>query len=378
MHRTGFFRTRRRLCRPAVVRVVVTVVCVVPQLCAQQPGDLTDKERAAVDRSVEEFRRKNGVVGLAIGIIRQGRVVYTQGYGFADRESKSRVQPAKTMFRWASVSKPVTAIAAMQLVQSGKLNLDADVRTYVPEFPKKGHEITTRQLLCHQSGIVHYSNGRVIRTKRRYKSRYPFRNVVTALDRFKDSPLVNRPGEKVSYSSHAYILLSAVVERAGRQPFAEQVSQRIVKPLGLKTLQPDYQWKKIPNRAVGYRKFGNKIVRSTNTDVSWKLGGGGFISTVDDLAGFASGLINRKLVNAKTEKMIWTPQKTADGAATAWGLGFGLSPQNGLKVHHSGSQEKTKTRMVTYPRARHGVVMMTNSEWVDPGTVTTLVYRAMR
>jgi len=319
----------------------------------------------------------DGAVGLVVGVIEDGEVRYIKGFGLADREQKTPVTPA-SLFRWASCSKPLTAVAAMQLVEQGKLDLDADVRTYVPEFPDHGVKITPRQLLCHQGGIVHYVNGKVVATQRQYDTPNPFADVINALDKFKESPLVNKPGEKYSYTTHGYILLSAVVQRAGGQPFAEQVRNRIAKPLGLTTLRPDYQWEAIPGRVTGYRKRGGEIVFSEDTDVSWKLGGGGFISSGEDFARFAAGLINRRLVNEATETAMWTPQKLADGKATNYALGFGVDTKSGrLRVSHSGAQEKTRTLFVVYPRERRGVVVMTNSEWVQPGGYVVEIERAL-
>ncbi len=331
----------------------------------------------AVDSAVQAEMARQQAVGVAIGIIRDGRVAYIQGYGFEDRENNIPVT-SRTLFRWASVSKPLTAIAAVQLAERGCLDLDADVRRYVPEFPDQGVTITCRQLLCHQGGIVHYKNGRVIRTEREYACPNPFENVVLALDTFKESPLIAEPRKKFSYTTHGYILLSAVVQRAGRQTFADQVWCRIACPLGMTTLQPDYQWCEIPHRATGYRKILGTIVRSTDTDVSWKLGGGGFISNIEDMALFASGLINGKLISEESQAMMWTRQATSDGQTTKIGLGFFIEQQDGtLKVSHNGSQEKTRTRLVIYPHRKHGMVLMTNSEYADPGKFTTAVYKAI-
>ncbi len=339
---------------------------------------LSDEETAAVDAAVESEIERQRLVGVAVGVIRQGRVAYLKGYGLADREGDVPVTEA-TLFRWASAGKPLTAIAALQLAQEGKLDLDADVRQYVPEFPDKGVKITSRQLLGHLGGIVHYANGRVIRTAREYPTAHPFEDVVLALDTFKESPLVCQPGEKYAYSTHGYILLSAVVQRAGGEKFADQVRDRIIRPLDLATLQPDYQWVSIPNRAVGYRLRDGEVVRSTDTDVSWKLGGGGYLSDIGDFARFAEALIDRRLVDEATETMMWTPQKTNDGQPTDYGLGFGVETdeRGRLKISHNGAQEKSRTRLVIYPRERHGVVVMSNSENAEPARISTAVYAAL-
>ncbi|MDA7916183.1 beta-lactamase family protein [Verrucomicrobia bacterium] len=319
-----------------------------------------------IDRAAREEMAKQGIVGATVGIIRDNRIVYLQAYGLDDPE-KSIPMDTDKLFRWASISKPLTALAAMQLWEMGDLDLDADVRLYVPEFPDKGVEITMRQLLGHQGGIVHYSNGKVIGTKREYDSPHPFEDVVHALDGFNESPLVNQPGAKYSYSTRGYILASAVVQKAGKERFADQVQRRIAEPQGMQSLQPDYQWKDIPNRALGYRKTLGVIRRSSNTDVSWKLGGGGYISTVGDLARLAEGLLNGKLVEPKTFELMSKPQKTSTGKQTSYGLGFSMAGEGeDWSVSHSGSQEKVKTLLSIYPNRGTGIVIMCNSEHASP------------
>ena len=171
----------------------VAFLLVVPLPVAAQAPAL----EAAADRAAWAQFEKQNLVGLAVGVVEEGKVAYLKGFGYADREACTPVDPGKTLFRWASCSKPLTAIAALQLAETGKLDLDADVRDYVPEFPDKGTPITARQLLCHQGGIVHYINGKVIRTKREYDAEHPFEDVVLALDTFKESPLVGKPGREV-------------------------------------------------------------------------------------------------------------------------------------------------------------------------------------
>lgn len=286
------------------------------------------------------------------------------------------------MFRWASISKPVTAVAALQLVVAEKLDLDRDVCTYVPEFPQKPWPITARQLLCHQGGVVHYMNGKVVRTEARYDREHPFEDLVLALDRFKASDLVAEPGTTFAYTSHGYMLLGAVVERAGGERFADQVRRRIAEPAGMTTLQPDYQWIDIPHRAVGYRRLGGAgeaIVPTTNTDVSWKLAGGGFVSTVGDLARFAAALMGDTLLPADTRERMWTNQATRDGKITGYGLGFGVSIVDGeRRIAHSGSQEKTRTLMQLFPKQRTAVVLMTNSEWAKLDSVAAALWARLQ
>ena len=356
--------------------MVLLAVLLVGSGVQGQVGRLPVFERAAeVDKIVWEEMKAQEIVGMAVGLIQGGEIVYLQGYGWADRENFTAVTRSTT-FRWASISKTVTAVAALQLAEAGILDLDKDIREYVPEFPDKGEVITARQILCHTGGITHYSDN-IIRTVRSYELDHPYEDVVLALDNFKETPLIGKPGERYSYSTHAFILLSAAVQKAGGAKFADQVRHRIVEPSGMRTLQPDYQWVDIPHRTIGYRKDrqSGEIIRSVDADVSWKLGGGGLISNIDDLARFAEAMINTELVSKKTEEMIFTRQKTNDGREVSYGLGFQLSGVGeDLQVSHGGSQEKTRTHMAFYPRKGTGVLVMCNSEHANPTRFVKLLF----
>lgn len=363
-------------------RFLAFLLLLVPsQAFGQQPAyakaEQADKAAAAVIARQE-------LVGTAVVVIDGGAVVWAKGYGHADREKEVAVDPAATQFRWASVSKPVTAVAALQLVEKGQLDLDADVRAYVPEFPDHGEKVTARQLLCHQGGIVHYTNGKVVKTVREYADPHPFTDVVAALDTFRESPLVNRPGTKFAYSTHGYVLLSAVVQRAGKQRFADQVKARIADPLGMSGFRPDYEWEAVPRRAVGYTRVGGVIAprpAEKAPDVSWKLGGGGYTSPATAMAAFGVGLLQRKLVSEKTEQLMWAPTyPSAEKEERPYGLGFALgTTPGGVKwVGHSGAQEKTRTFLMLDPAGKRGVAVLTNSEWAETRAVAAAVLDAVR
>lgn len=327
----------------------------------QPDADFAGLVAARVRREMEAQR----LVGLAISFADRSGIEHTACFGLADRGAELPVTP-ETMFRWASISKPMTAVVAMQLWSEGKLDLDADVRLLVPEFPEKPFPITARQLLCHQGGIVHYTNGPVVRTAREYDEEHPFRDTILALDAFKESPLVSEPGKAYNYTTHGYMLLGAAVQRAAGEPFAEVVRDRIARPLGMTTLRPDYQWEDIPNRAKGYRIARDSYFPSGESDVSWKLPGGGWISTVDDLARFGAGMLGEALVGEEVRGLMWTPQALVDGTATSYGLGFVLGRgRHGAEVSHSGAQEKTRTMLFILPEAGEEgavVAVMCNTE----------------
>lgn len=335
-----------------------------PKQAVAAPVDRAEAAKAIIKKVFDEQK----LVGLSVVIAQNGEPVFEQHLGFEDREKKVAAGK-ETMYRWASISKPVTAVAAMQLVESGKLDLDADVRIAVPEFPQKPWPVTSRQLLGHLGGVVHYTNGKVIALPRPQGIENPYADVVRAMDTFKESDLVCEPGTKYSYTTHGYILLSAAVERGAGKPFWALVKEKVATPAEMATFRPDYQWEKIDHRAVGYVKDKKgDMLRSTDTDVSWKLGGGGFISTVGDLSRFSVALMDGKLVKPETFVLMRTPMKLKDGKATTYGMGIGVGTLGGkATAAHSGSQEKTATYLLMVPEERLSVAVMCNTEGASLG-----------
>jgi CubicO group peptidase (beta-lactamase class C family) len=338
---------------------------------------LNADEAAAVDKAVEAEIERQQIVGVAIGIVQNGDIVYVKGYGLADRERRKRVD-LDTVFNWASNSKPLAAVAAVQLVEEDLLDLDADVRDYVPEFPDKGVIITTRHLLCHQSGIPHYDNGEVIRSDQNTRRRLDLMDPVDALERFKQSPLLYNPGEQTSYSSFAFVLLSAVIQSAGKQSFRKQIDTRIAEPLGLKSLQLDIE-KPRHNWAVGYVKTENgDIMRSKDQAHYWKHGAGGYKSNIQDFVRWAQALINRELLNEDGEALLTATQATADGAASVWGLGIKVSRTNGqLLLTHGGLQDDSTTHLEIYPEKKYGIVTMSNARYASHPQLARAVFEAL-
>jgi CubicO group peptidase (beta-lactamase class C family) len=309
-------------------------------------------------------------------VIRDGEIAYCKGYGFADIDSKSIVTE-RTVFNWASNSKPLIATAALQLVQSRRLTLDSPIRGYLPDLPGHLQPLTTRQLLCHQSGIPHYANGKIVPTGAIVKPSDELDPVV-AIHRFANSPLIFEPGTKIDYSTYAYVLLSAVVQAAGKQPLERQLGERIVKPLGMTSFQLDLplrdqrDWTKAYHIADGLPRGINDYAHY------WKHGGGGYKSNVRDFAKFAVALMTQALLDEQATRQMWTPQKLIGGGATRYGLGVVVSGSAAaLKISHNGSQDETRTRMVIYPRQRHGIVVMCNTQTADPAKISTAVYSAI-
>lgn len=353
------------------------VLLALPIAFGQERSSLPAATASKLETAVTAEIEKQSLVGAAVGVIENGKVAYVKGFGLADRE-KNTPASERTIFNWASNSKPLAGVMAMQLVEKGLLDLDADVRTYVPEFPAKDKPITTRQLLCHTSGVPHYTNGKVVRA-----SDWPFKgdemDPLVGLARFAESRLIFSPGDKSAYSSHAYVLLSAVIQRAGKEPFADQVRKRIAEPIGMPSFQWDVATNGQPNWSVGYSRNqkSGKISVAKEDAHAWKHGAGGFKSDVRDFAAWAAALTQHKLLKPATEKQMWTNQKTNDGKTIGYGLGFGVARTGELTVSHGGAQGETKTYMVVQPNLKRGVVVMSNSGYANPGDIATAVRTAV-
>lgn len=330
-------------------------------------ADLAEDVNDTIER--ELFRQK--AVGVTIAIVLDGELRDVRSIGFEDFHAGVPATDL-TMYRWASISKPLTSLAAFQLQGDGQLDFDADVRDYVPEFPEKAHTITSRLLMAHLSGVVHYRAMR-IRTVREYNTPHPWDNRVLALDMFKESDLLFEPGTRYHYSTPAFSLLGAVVERAAEQRYADFVNERIAVPLGMTTLQPDRGWIDIPHRSQGYHvaSSGN-VVQSGDDNILWKLPAGGFISTTGDLARFGIGLCSNEyeveppleepLLSSEGWDEFYTVQQTTSGESTRAGLGIRIGEVLGHRsVEHSGAQNKTATFLIAVPSRGVAVAIMCNT-----------------
>ena len=330
-----------------------------------------------VDQTVDQEIKRQKVVGAAVGVIIKSKVVYAQGYGFSDLQSETPFTE-NTILNWASNSKPVMAVLAMQLVQSGKLDLDKTINEYLPKLPAHLHSITPRHLLCHQSGIPHYSNGKIVPLQPKSEPALEH-DPVKSLNRFIQSPLIFEPGERKEYSSYAYVLLSAVVQAAGEEPIADQIASRITAPLELSSFPLDVPFNNQENWSKSYRLVNGKQVELKDYAHFWKHGAGAYKSNVSDFATFAKSFMKTKLINGRSKKIMFEDQTTKDKKTTGIGLGVYVSGTGkNLKISHNGSQDETKTRMVVYPNQRHGVVVMCSGNNGEPGQISTAIYNALR
>jgi serine beta-lactamase-like protein LACTB len=292
---------------------------------------------AAIRTSVFETMGRSGIPGLSLAIVDAGVVRYEAGFGFADVENEVEAGP-RTVYRLASVSKPITAVAVLRLYEQGRLDLDAPVWRYCPEFPEKPWPVTARELLAHQGGIRHYRPDEPTIAR-------PFASFAESLTLFRDDPLLFEPGTAVQYSTYGYNLLGCAAAGAAGESFLALLREAVFQPAGMEDARDDDARELIANRAQGYvRNAEGRLRNSALADTSYKVPGGGLCATAADVARFGSALLAGRLLRPATLELMLTPQKTRAGRTTGYGLGLVVDERDGhLEAWHEGGQERVST-----------------------------------
>lgn len=363
--------TRLRCSRWMHLAIVVALSLAIPSLCVAQNSKLAPETRAQVEAAISKFMASTHVPGLSVAIVENGEYEWSQGFGFADLEN---YVPASehTLFRLGSISKSLTATAAMELWERGQLDLDAPVQKYCPAFPQKNWPISTRQVLGHLGGIRHYKSEsqddpEIGNTKH-------FDDPIQAgLNFFKNDPLVAQPGTSFHYSTQGYTLVGCVIEGASGAKYVDFVRQNLFIPAHMEQTQADDRFAIIPYRTRFYqKKDSGEVLNADFLDSSYKIPGGGWLSSAEDMAKFEVAILNDKLIRRATRDLMWTPLKPSDGKEDRYALGWGWSKHNDREVAgvgHTGGQQGTSTAFVIAPDQRAGVVVLTNLEDQDPGAL---------
>ena len=334
-------------------RLIIALLCLsVPMLAIGQ------KRTQAITQSrsiVKKTSKDNLFPGVAVTVAKKGKIVWSEGFGYADTKAKEAVDPAKSLFRIGSVSKPLTAAALIKLVEANKIDLDAPIQTYVPSFPKKKHTITLRQLAGHLAGIRHY-RGIEFMSQKKYET------VGEGLDIFKNDPLINEPGTKYAYSSYGWNLISAAIEAAAEEEFLSFMQTAVFDPLQLTNTFPDHADREIKNRVHFYLIDNNKIKEAPYVDNSYKWAGGGFLSTSEDLIRFAHGHIYGDYLAEGSLALLTTSQVTKAGKKVNYGLGWrsGEDKKGRKWFGHSGGSVGGTSYLLIFPEEELVVVTLVN------------------
>lgn len=357
-------------------KLIAILLCVVlTDLCFAQSKEQTrsvEKARTLSAAKVEKIETaimawmaQNKAPALSVAIVTDNQMSFSKGYGLADVENNVAAR-SDTAYRLASIAKSMTAIALMQLVERGKIDVNAPINRYCAAYPEnqalkdapdKKFSITVRQLLIHQSGVRHNKPDEVLTTKH-------YNSINEAVGSFKDDPLVIEPGTKYSYSTPGYTLLGCAIETVSGMTYIDYLRENIFKPAGMTRTFVDDVYAIIPNRARGYRKTQNGEIRNAPLhDTSIKVPGGGLVTTAEDLAKFAIAISSNQFVKPETLAQMWTKPKTSDGKEQDYAMGFLINDRDGLlRIFNDGSQAGTRTYLFLMPKQKIAIALTTNLE----------------
>lgn len=319
-------------------------------------------------KTVKQFVKAERTPGLAISISINEDIIWSEGFGVSDIETKTKVSPKETQFRIASISKPLTATALAKLMDVGKINLDESLYTYLPDYPKKKYDFTIRQIGGHLAGIRNYKGQEFLLNKKM--------TITEGLSIFKDDPLVSQPQSHYKYSSYGYNLLSEVIQTITNTPFNDYMHKSIFKPLKMEHTTLDVSDSIMPYRTQFYNKTkANKIVLGYPVSNEHKVAGGGFLSTSEDLIHFGNEIINPKILNKQSLNELLKPQRTSDGKSTNYGVGFVISKTKygSLKYLHSGGGIGASTTLRIFPVDNMVIVILANLSKVPVDTLASQI-----
>lgn len=310
---------------------------------------------AAVDKMVEDQMAKQEIFGCAVGVVQNGNIVHIKGYGHLDR-LRTKVVNTNTIFRWASISKTLTATAVFKAIEENKMSLADKVTKHVSYWSTSFNkdDITIAQLMNHRSGILHYgfdqNNNKICNyNQAAYKSSNNY-NAEQSVAVFKNCNLAFVPGNNYLYTTFGYNLLGAALEEATNLPYEKYVKAKITDKMGIKTLTA------YSSDPGGYDKDCNGfIVNKTEGKVEWKLPGGGWASNIQDLTKFMQGLINGVFLS--NTSALWQP--VSNNNNYSFGISRG-SLGGETYVWHSGAHDDVRTYLGFFPSSKLGVTVMIN------------------
>ena len=306
--------------------------------------------------------------GLSVAVGTGTDLVWSEGFGWADLGAKVPVAP-NMRFRLGTGSMALTSAAVGLLVDQNKLKLDDEIQAYVPEYPKKEWPVTLRQLMGHLAGL---------RTDDGDEG--PFgeqcERPVEGVKLFKDKALLFQPGSRFKFSSFGWILVSAAVEAAAREPFYTFMRRQVFDPLDMNDTLPDSVIEQVPGRATFYfprfaadNRYGMQLAPRQN--YSCYTGAMAFLSSPSDLVRFGLAVNNGKLLEPATVQLLQTSQRLPTGEDTGYGLGWDLQTidlagEQTLEVGHDGdSVGGMVASLMTFPKHGLIVAVMTNTSWAD-------------
>jgi CubicO group peptidase (beta-lactamase class C family) len=325
---------------------------------------IVDKQLTAKFDQLLSEQFKTGETGVAAIVSRKGQIIYKKAFGMANMELNIPMQP-DNVFRIGSISKQFTAVAILQLMEQGKLNLQDDITKFIPDYPTHGHKITIEHLLTHTSGIQSYTGmkefGTISRLDKTPEELIAF---------FKYQPMEFAPGTKWNYNNSGYFLLGYIIEKISGKTYPEYVEENIFKPLGMTNSYYGSDSRIIKNRAAAYSKNEKGFINAEPLSMTLPYAAGSLQSTVEDLYKWNQAVQGYKLIKKESLEKAYTSYILADGKKTGYGYGWGLGNLQGSQtIEHGGGIPGFLTQGIYLPKEDVFVAVFSNCDCNGPEDV---------
>jgi CubicO group peptidase (beta-lactamase class C family) len=308
------------------------------------------------------------VAGLAVAVVQGADTLLMKSYGKADL-AWDIPMPTDAVFEIGSVTKQFTAAAILQLRDQGKIDLDADITKYLPDYPTQGHRIPVRRLLDHTSGIKGYTE---MASFRDIMTRDLPRDSLVA--RFAAEPFDFAPGQALIYNNSAYFLLGLIVEKASGMPYEEYVEKNLFAKLGMDRSSYCSNSEVVPRRARGYSLSRDGLAVAPYIDHTWPYAAGSLCSTVGDMVTWLRALHGGKVLPAASYQEMITPGKLEDGTPVRYAMGLARTPdpRGRPAIHHGGGIFGFVSDSRYYPEQDLYVVVLVNTTGnLSPAAIAT-------
>ncbi|HEX8243066.1 MAG TPA: serine hydrolase domain-containing protein, partial [Longimicrobium sp.] len=334
------------------------------QQAAPSPAPVVARGPVSADvamRTVADALARATAEGRFSGVVlvaRNGRPLFQQAYGMADRE-RNIANTVETRFNLGSMNKMFTAVAIAQLAAAGKLSFQDPVAKFIPDFPTPAaaQRICIEHLLTHSSGLGSYFSPRFFQER-------PQTIAATLQLAREDTALAFEPGTRTRYSNTGFLLLGAIIEKASGQDYFDYVREHIFAPAGMTSSSWPVDAGSAPQRALEYvtpREPGGRIVQ--DQFIRGTSAGGG-VSTVGDLLRFSQALLSGRLVPMEFVRTLTTPKPELQSAR--YGYGFGLTEQPLRIIGHNGGKPGVFAQLDIYPQAGYTTVLLMNLAGGEP------------
>lgn len=338
------------------MKTIFTIICSLCFFLTAQSQTVTGV--ALAQQLIDTAVTKGACVGLAAGIASNGTTTWASGSGNADRDTKAPFTPT-TISRIASITKPMTAIAVMQLVEQNKIVLDEKMSVYIPAFAKAHlKEVTVRHVLQHTSGIGGYINNK---DRNNYKD-YP--TMEAAMHKFLDRELDFTPNSTFGYSSYGYVTLGVLIEKVSGQSYEAYLKEHIWEVAGMDHTSIEDFGTVYENKAALYhQKKPGKIKTFKMTNLSDRVPGGGVQSTIEDLLKFGNALLDWKLISEASFLEMTKDhglKKEGSGYGYGWYL-YGVPEDRGSVMGHTGAQLGTSSFLMMIPSQKLVVAVISST-----------------